>query len=144
MWLWYHVYIITKKMKRTINRILDMVGNSVNREHMRSLHVYFSEYMLPRLKYYRDHIDISDNVPGRYDDSGNLVGTMTREEWVKIIDDIVYAIEYDIERGRGFVVNVIPDDLNCVGDYLEQVRINDERCKRGFRLLGIYYGDLWG
>lgn len=110
------------------------------------MHVVFSEYMLPRLKCYRDHIvgnvDSIPLLPDRYDENGNIIGRCSYEDWVAIVDDIIFSLNYDIDVKKKGVGNM-PGNLSEVNEYLNQMRDNDVRYKRGCRLLGLYYSDLW-
>ena len=134
-------------MKMFFTKLLGIFDVDVRyRGDMRNMHILFSEYMLPRLKCYRNHIassaDVIPLLPDRYDENGNIIGRCSYGDWLAIVDDIIFSLEHDINIKRNGV-GIMPDSLIQVNEYLNQMRDTESRYRRGLRLLGLYYSNLW-
>jgi hypothetical protein len=90
------------------------------------------------------NLNVLTRIPLRYNEVGEEVGTLELDEWGRILDDIVYALRYDCVGGDD--IGYIPShgEHQYIKQYMDTVRSDRERYKRGCRLLGLYYGDLWG
>ena len=117
----------------------------IDRGGLMRCNVIFSEYMLPRLEYMRMNLNELTRIPLRLNEVGEEVGTMDVSEWGMILDDIIYALRYDCGIGRD-MIGSIPShgEQQYISEYMNKFRSDVDRYKRGCRLLGLYYGDLWG
>jgi len=116
----------------------------IDRPQLMELHVDISRYVLPRIKYMRDNLNELRHIPLKYNELGEGVGTLELREWGMILDDIVFALTYDVGGANAKVVMPSYDEQEYIKQYMERVQVDDARYKRGFRLLGLYYTDLWG
>lgn len=82
-----------------------------------NLNYYISVFILPRLKAFKTK---SSGYPGCLN---------SREEWNKILDDMIFAFEYQIS-----------DNF----EYNDKLRkIAEKRYKRGMKYFTQYFGALW-
>lgn len=124
----------------SIKNTIDYIKYGVTRSSLKKLHVLFSKYMIKKIKYLRDNIKEDDYRPYRYDNSGNMVGTLEYKEWMTILDEMIYSLEIDINQ-MGDKNNIIKqEDIN---NYISNEENINKRYKQGLRLLGIYYSDIW-
>lgn len=127
-----------------IKRLLFKKHDVIDREQLIKLHVDFSKYMLPRLIVMRDNLSNLQRLPLKYNDVGEEVGTLELSEWGEILDEIVFALRYDCGEIGGDVIIPSHGEQEHIHTYLSGVKNDYDRYRRGCRLLGLYYGDLWG
>lgn len=127
-----------------IKRLLFNKGSVIDREQLMELHVDFSRYMLPRVIVMRDNLNNLQRLPLKYNDVGESVGTLELSEWGEILDEIVFALRYDCGQIGGDVIIPSHGEQEHIKNYLNGVKVDYDRYRRGCRLLGLYYGDLWG
>lgn len=126
-------------IRRLFNR-----GSVIDREQLIKLHVDFSRYMLPRVIVLRDNLNNLQRLPLKYNDVGESVGTLELSEWGEILDEIVFALRYDCGQIGGNVIIPSHGEQEHIKSYLSANKNDYDRYRRGCRLLGLYYGDLWG
>ena len=129
---------------RVYRWIVDNYQYGCDRRDMRHLHTIFSDFMLPRLDYLIKNIDRSDYLPMRLNERGEVVGTLSLQEWREILIEIHYALQQDANPNKVSIDGQIPHNLLQVSEYLQNIEKHNERYKNGLLLLGRYYGDLWG
>ena len=138
-------------MKSFISNIVSKYHNymlrrrhGIDREQLMGCNVMFSRYMLPKLQFMRMNLHVLTRVPVRLNELGEQVGTMELAEWGGVLDEIIFALQYDCNGGVD--IGYIPShgEQQYITNYMNNVRSDQERYKRGCRLLGLYYGDLWG
>jgi len=102
---------------------------------------YIARKALPPLKHMRNnfhgtsiryHKDEKDGKDGTVVELNNVVPgpdseSLTEQEWRDVLDDIIFAFEYQLKK----------DDL----DYYNKKDM--QRQKRGLKLFSIYYNNLW-
>lgn len=115
-----------------------------NRNHMRCMHVMFSKYMLPRITYLLRNLDASVHLPCKYNHDGVAVGTLTLTEWREILQHIHYSLTLDVHGGATFSTHKLPCNLSEVSEYMIQAQAQENKYKKGFLYLGIYYTEIWG
>lgn len=131
---------------RCIQFVRDMVDNvrygcwGCNRSNMRMFNTQFSAYMLPRVTYLIDHMDVGGtNVPDLLDPvSGNSIGTMSVDEWRNVLLDIQFALQYDTTG-----INLPRGNNWDTEEYLDIEMPKIRRFSLGMRQLGLYYSYLW-
>jgi len=127
-----------------IKRLLFNRGSVIDREQLIKLHVDFSKYMLPRVIVMRDNLSNLQRLPMKYNDVGETIGTLEVSEWGEILDEIVFALRYDCGEIGGDVIIPSHGEQEHIRTYLSSNKNDYDRYRRGCRLLGLYYGDLWG
>ena len=127
-----------------IKRLLFKKHDVIDREQLIKLHVDFSRYMLPRVIVMRDHLNNLQRLPMKYNDVGETIGTLEVSEWGEILDEIVFALRYDCGQIGGDVIIPSHGEQEHIKSYLSANKNDYDRYRRGCRLLGLYYGDLWG
>ena len=127
-----------------IKRLLFKKHGVIDREQLMNLHVDFSRYMLPRVIVLRDNLNNLQRLPMKYNDVGETIGTLEVSEWGEILDEIVFALQYDCGQINNDVIVPSHGEQEHIKNYLNGVKVDYERYRRGCRLLGLYYGDLWG
>ena len=80
-----------------------------------SLDITISKFVLPRLKRFRNK---TIGFPGGLD---------SITQWYKILDDMIYAFEYDINQ---FEIE-------------DETKVDYKRVNRGFKYFARYYSFLW-
>jgi hypothetical protein len=90
------------------------------------------------------NIEQSDYLPMRLNERGEVVGTLSLQEWREILMEIHYALQQDVNPPKLDINNQIPHNLLQVSEYLQNVEKHNERYQNGLMLLGRYYSDLWG
>jgi hypothetical protein len=129
----------------SIKRLLFIKKSDIiDREQLMELHVDFSKYMLPRLIVMRRNLNNLQRLPMKYNDVGETIGTLELSEWGEILDEIVFALRYDCGQTDNDVIIPSHGEQDHIRSYLRGVKSDYERYRRGCRLLGLYYGDLWG
>lgn len=127
-----------------IKRLLFKKHDVINREQLIKLHVDFSNYMLPRVIVMRRNLNNLQRLPMKYNDVGETIGTLEVSEWGEILDEIVFALRYDCGQIGGNVIIPSHGEQEHIRTYLSLNNNDYDRYRRGCRLLGLYYGDLWG
>lgn len=130
-------------MNTIVKNVKNLFG-IIDRSQLMELHVDISRYVLPRVRYMRDNLNVLRHVPLKCNELGEIVGTLELEEWGMILDDIVFALTYDVGGAGANMAIPSHDEQEYIKQYMERVQADDARYKRGFRLLGLYYTDLWG
>lgn len=130
-------------IKGYIKLLYDSVKYRCNRRIMSRMHKVFSGYMIGHIRYLINNIEYSNNVPNSVDGEGNVNGTMTKDEWVKILRNIEYSLNYDINNTE-YNSNNLPNNNNEVIEFLNKQEQDEKKYKQGLILLGRYYGDIWG
>jgi hypothetical protein len=108
------------------------------------MHTIFSEFMLPRINYLINNVQHSSHIPLQLNERGQVVGTLSVDEWRSILIEIQYALLQDSKPVQITIDGQIPHNLVQVSEYLQIIEKTDERYKNGLLLLGRYYSDLWG
>lgn len=124
--------------------IVDNYKYGCDRSDMTQFHIQFSEYMLPRIQYLIDHLHESKNLPCRLNERGEADGTLDLYEWKTILTDIQYSLKQDSLPPQNVTKVAYPSNLIQVTEYLDHVRIQEQRYRRGLQYLAIYYNNIWG
>ena len=101
---------------------------------------YIARKALPPLKHMRNNFhgtSIRHHKNEKDDTVTELTGvfpgpdveTLTEQEWRDVLDDIIFAFEYQIKSDH---IDFDPDDKKAL-----------QRQKRGLKLFSIYYDNLW-
>ena len=129
---------------RCIRWFYDNYKYGCDRKDMRHMHTLFSEFMLPRIDYLIKNLEHSSHTPLRLNESGEVVGTLSVQEWHSILVEIRYALLQDVEPAKIVIDGQVPHNLVQVSAYLQNVEKDSLRYRNGLLLLGRYYSDLWG
>lgn len=129
-------------IKEILRMLYDTIRYRSNRRVMRRMHSVFSGYMIRHVRYMIKNIEYSTNIPNSVDSEGNVNGTMSRSEWLSILEQIEYSLSYDISNNVNN--NALPENIAEVNEYLNKQEQEEKKYKQGLILLGRYYSDMWG
>lgn len=138
------IRIFIMKVRRLLQKIIYGYSN----DEIYNLYEATTEWMLPRLEKMHKIIKTDEVI--------SLPHELNREEWVRILGKIIWAIkaEADPNYGRKFKARDLEMSSGKDGiikfahkygmkNYDKEEKEVGERIKEGFRLLGKYFTDLW-
>ena len=104
-------------IKRSLRHLWQRIRWGFDDSDLWSLDTTIAKFVLPRLKRFRD---VSGGYPG-------CDGMATEEDWNVAMDEMIFAMQ------------VVIDDGNC------DLRTHEDwaRCKRGLKLFGKWFRQLW-
>jgi len=136
---WSYLPGLPRNIWYTFNRVLDKFSEKRRiKLEWWNLDSEIAKFVLPRLRMLRNH---HQGYPARLPNFDRNERKDTRNEnWEAILDDMIYAFEYQ------FLVSI---RYNGVGPYTptnplyDMEEENKERRDRGFKLFIEYYNSLW-
>lgn len=124
--------------------LMDIVKHGGKRRYMGCLHRIMSKRIIRHVRYLIRNFDDIEHIPYRYNNDGEVMGTMNRQEWLEILNQIEYSLSYDISDALNKNNNILPVDNEEVVEYLNKQEQEEKKFKQGLRLMGMYYSDIWG
>ena len=112
----YHGFAFDKKISKKHQQQLESRG--FDDTELWNLDNTIAEFILPRLKAFRE----------------NPVGyptNLTEKKWNKALDKIIFSLDLSLNDDKWLNLNI------------KERNILHKKYKKGFKLLGRYFGDLW-
>jgi hypothetical protein len=123
MKIWYIIRYI-KPIKRKFYYLYHLLRYGFSPHEIWSLDREIVKFILPRLKYFRNHLN---GYPGDH----------TEEKWNEVLDKIIWSMEY---AKNDYILDseFIDDNLD-----INIIKQNQTKCQEGFELFGKYFSNLW-
>ena len=113
------------------------IAKTIDVEELNDLDITIARFILPRLMVFKEHCERTPNL------------TMTREEWVQILDKMIYAFdriacqtEEDTPEYKAYI-KAIWNNEQDLADLKRDAKASLKPISEGLSLYHKYYRSLW-
>ena len=113
------------------------IAKTIDVEELYDLDITIARFILPRLMVFKEHCELTPNL------------TMTREEWIQILDKMIYAFdriacqtEEDTPEYKAYI-KAIWNNEQDLADLKRDAKASLKPISEGLSLYHKYYRSLW-